>query len=88
LTVWFGDVKATRTEYRCREILVCSVPSDHEFHDSVGTSDYHQRQLRTDSSGKTTDSEVGFVEQPRKKVPILLVRGDGVVYRTGKIYVF
>ncbi|KAM3589377.1 hypothetical protein VKS41_000244 [Umbelopsis sp. WA50703] len=88
LTVWFGDVKATRTEYRCREILVCSVPNENEFHDSVGLSTYHHRQLRTDSSGKTTDSEVGFVEHPRKKVPILLVRGDGVVYRTGKIYVF
>ncbi|KAI8583097.1 hypothetical protein K450DRAFT_224205 [Umbelopsis ramanniana AG] len=88
LTVWFGDVKASRTEYRCREILTCSVPDSQEFHDSVGLSDYHHRQLRTDSSGKTTDSQIGFVDQPRKKVPILLVRGDGVVYRTGKIYVF
>jgi hypothetical protein len=31
LQVWFGHVKATGTEYRSRELLICRVPSRNEL---------------------------------------------------------
>ncbi|KAJ8656397.1 hypothetical protein O0I10_007965 [Lichtheimia ornata] len=68
LSVWFGDIKAPRTEYRSREALVCSIPDLNDLLSSpVITVDEH-------------DGE--------RKLPLLLVRGDGIVYRTGQFYLF
>lgn len=68
LSVWFGDVRSPRTEYRSREALVCSIPDLNDLLSSpVITVDEH-------------DGE--------RKLPLLLVRGDGIVYRTGQFYLF
>src|SRR5690606_21529133 len=64
LTVWFGDMKATKTEFKCREALVCWPPE--ELLDLLAAK------------------KENF--QKKRKVPILLVRSDGVIYRTGKFY--
>ncbi|KAI9321891.1 hypothetical protein BX666DRAFT_1906713 [Dichotomocladium elegans] len=68
LSVWFGDIKAPRTEYKSRESISCSLPDLCELLSSpVAVMD--------EADGK-------------RKLPLLLVRGDGIVYRTGKFYSF
>lgn len=66
LTVWFGDVKSVRTDYKCRESVSCLIPE----HDAL------------------TESPTVQVHGPQHKIPILLVRGDGVVYNTEFYYIF
>ncbi|RUS13873.1 hypothetical protein BC937DRAFT_94647 [Endogone sp. FLAS-F59071] len=78
LTVWFGDIKAPRTEYRCREVLICSVPSEEEIYTSTIKD---ESSIKEESMGADNGSALRG-----KKFPILLVRGDGVVYRTCKYY--
>jgi hypothetical protein len=51
LQVWFGDTKASSTEYRGREIISCKLPQRHDY-----------------------------------QVPILLVKADGTICKTGKFY--
>ncbi|KAG0172063.1 hypothetical protein DFQ28_011688 [Apophysomyces sp. BC1034] len=67
LAIWFGDVKASRTDYKSREHISCVVPDTRELLESPVT--------RLDDDGK-------------RRLPILLVRGDGVVYRTDRFYAF
>ncbi|RUO96043.1 hypothetical protein BC936DRAFT_142717 [Jimgerdemannia flammicorona] len=78
LTVWFGDIKAPRTEYRCREVLICSVPPEEEIYTSTIKDETNIKE-----EGMSGDN---LVSTRGKKLPILLVRGDGVVYRTCKYY--
>ncbi|KAI8371630.1 uncharacterized protein BYT42DRAFT_548465 [Radiomyces spectabilis] len=66
LSVWFGDVRAPRTDYKCRESLICTLPSLQEL----------------------INSPITVQEGMERKLPILLVRSDGVVYRTYKFYSF
>ena len=74
LQVWFGDVKAFHTEYRGREVFLCHVPPRHELMESM----HIERNLDDGSIGSN-----GF------KLPILLVRGDGVImYKTNQYYRF
>jgi len=79
LTVWFGDIKAPRTEYRCREMLVCVAPSE----DEICTSTIKDESSIKEEEGLVADNGSAL---RGKKLPILLVRGDGVVYRTPKYY--
>ncbi|KAI9493263.1 hypothetical protein BDB00DRAFT_381939 [Zychaea mexicana] len=68
LQVWFADVKASHTEYRGREVVLCHVPPRHELIESV----HVEREL---------DGSL--------KLPILLVRGEGViVYKTNHYHRF
>ncbi|KAF7727008.1 hypothetical protein EC973_008121 [Apophysomyces ossiformis] len=67
LAIWFGDVKAARTDYKSREHISCVVPDTRELLESPVT--------RLDEDGK-------------RRLPILFVRGDGVVYRTDRFYAF
>lgn len=78
LQLWFGDIKASFTEYRSREMLVCRVPPREELMKSVGLNRVHDVQ---------TDNE----DSPQRlpfTIRILLVRGDGVVYKTSRFYSF
>jgi hypothetical protein len=67
LTIWFGDIKSPRTEYKSRDSMVCQVPDI---------------QALASSPTLTMDDD-GI----KKRLPLLLVRGDGVVYRTSQFYI-
>ncbi|KAI8388280.1 beta-trefoil DNA-binding domain-containing protein [Radiomyces spectabilis] len=62
LSVWFGDVRAPRTEHKSTQSIRCIVPDTETLMSSPIT-------LFDPISGC-------------RKLPILLVRGDGVVYNT------
>lgn len=83
LQIWFGDIKARFTEYRSREMLVCRLPPREELMQSVGLNRIH------DVSANEDDQDD---DHRKSKMPfsirILLVRGDGVVYKTSRSYSF
>ncbi|KAI8876234.1 hypothetical protein K501DRAFT_327139 [Backusella circina FSU 941] len=54
LQIWFGDVKAARTEYKGRELIMCKLP----------------------------------LYGNNESMPLLLVRGDGTICKTNKMYPF
>ncbi|XP_065901277.1 recombining binding protein suppressor of hairless-like isoform X2 [Dysidea avara] len=64
LTVWFGDVPAVTTAYRCEECIVAEVPD---------ITNFKKNWCRVEKA---------------YRVPVLLVRDDGVIYRTGLKYTF
>ncbi|CAO0803546.1 unnamed protein product [Mucor circinelloides] len=68
LSVWFGDVKAPRTDYKSRESISCSIPDLQEL----------------------VDSPTSFLDNDTQhhKIPLLFVRGDGIVYNTDMFYSF
>lgn len=68
LSVWFGDVKAPRTDYKSRESISCSIPDLQEL----------------------MDSPASFLDNDTQhhKIPLLFVRGDGIVYNTDMFYSF
>ncbi|KAI8380520.1 hypothetical protein EDC96DRAFT_434095 [Choanephora cucurbitarum] len=66
LQVWFGDVKASFTEYRSRDLIVCGLPSRDQLLQSVSL----------------TRMEDNY------SIQVLLVRKDGVVYKTHQVYSF
>ncbi|KAI9365118.1 hypothetical protein BD770DRAFT_468814 [Pilaira anomala] len=66
LTIWFGDIQATMTEFKSRDSISCHVPD--------------QKDLL--NSPTLILEEEGL----KKKIPLLLVRGDGVVYRTDQFF--
>ncbi|KAI9485973.1 MAG: hypothetical protein EXX96DRAFT_26822 [Benjaminiella poitrasii] len=76
LQIWFGDIKAPFTEYRSREMLVCRIPSREELINSVASI--------PDTSPNSNSEDAGSPYSIR----ILLVRGDGVVYKTSRCYTF
>ncbi|CEP06970.1 hypothetical protein [Parasitella parasitica] len=69
LSVWFGDIKAPRTDYKSRESISCSIPDIQEL---------------LESPTSFLDNET----QQHHKIPLLFVRGDGVVYNTDMFYSF
>ncbi|KAI8887458.1 LAG1-DNAbind-domain-containing protein [Backusella circina FSU 941] len=73
LQIWLGDIKATFTEYRSKEMLVCRLPSRHDLLESAGLENI---------SSFNEDSNANY------RIRILLVRGDGVVYKTSRYYAF
>ncbi|KAL0090379.1 hypothetical protein J3Q64DRAFT_1407158 [Phycomyces blakesleeanus] len=73
LQVWFGDIKALDSDYRSRELFVCRLPTRQNLLEGVG--------LETVGFDNTTHA-------PIYSLPILLVRGDGTVYKTNKTYKF
>lgn len=73
LSVWFGDVKAPVTEYKSRDVMTCTVPDLQELISSPTTC---------------LVDEHDNASSIKKKIPLLLVRGDGVVYRTDQFYTF
>lgn len=86
LQIWFGDIKAPFTEYRSREMLVCRLPSREELLQSVGLNRVHDVPIQ-----ETTTNDHGEGQhQPRLpySIRILLIRGDGVVYKTSRSYSF
>ncbi|KAI8982562.1 beta-trefoil DNA-binding domain-containing protein [Pilobolus umbonatus] len=68
LSVWFGDIKSTKSEYKSRDTIVCTIPDPHDLLTSP--------TLHSDNDGG------------KRRIPLLLVRGDGVVYRTDQHYTF
>lgn len=72
ISIWFGDIKA-HTEYKSRDAISCSIPDFQELMDSpVSVLDIN-----------------GPANAPQKhKIPILFVRGDGVIYNTDMFYTF
>ncbi|KAI8886164.1 LAG1-DNAbind-domain-containing protein [Backusella circina FSU 941] len=82
LQIWFGDIKAPLTEYRSREMLVCRLPSREELLQSVGL-------IRNDAATiiNNDDDDCKKPGMPFS-IRILLVRGDGVVYKTSRSYSF
>ncbi|KAI9012117.1 hypothetical protein CLU79DRAFT_770621 [Phycomyces nitens] len=73
LQVWFGDIKALDNDYRSRELIVCRLPTRQNLLEGAG--------LETIGIDNTTHA-------PIYSLPILLVRGDGTVYKTTKTYQF
>lgn len=70
MTVWFGDMCSAQTEWRSPECLVVLGPTRSESREGSGAS-----------GGDEMGSEgEGMI----REVPILLVRSDGVIYRTGR----
>lgn len=86
LQLWFGDIKAPFTEYRSREMLVCKVPPREELMKSVGLNRVHDGPVNTihheDEDDETCPQRLPYT------IRILLVRGDGVVYKTSRSYTF
>jgi hypothetical protein len=72
LQIWFGDVKAALTEYRSKEMLVCRLPSREDLLESAGL----------ENISSMNDDTANY------RIRILLVRGDGVVYKTSRYYGF
>lgn len=68
ISVWFGDIKSVKTEYKSRETLSCHIP---ELNDLMSSP--------TCIIEKMTE---------QRKVPLLFVRGDGVVYNTDLFFTF
>ncbi|KAI8366145.1 beta-trefoil DNA-binding domain-containing protein [Blakeslea trispora] len=68
ISVWFGDIKASKIEFKSRDSIVCSIPDAQELQNSP--------TLLIEEDGL------------KKKIPLLLVRGDGIVYRTDRYYTF
>ncbi|CEP19861.1 hypothetical protein [Parasitella parasitica] len=89
LQIWFGDIKAPFTEYRSREMLVCRLPPREELLQSVGLNRVHDILA---NEQHTDDDDGGGADQRKPRMPynirILLVRGDGVVYKTSRSYCF
>ncbi|KAL9547626.1 hypothetical protein MBANPS3_006073 [Mucor bainieri] len=85
LQIWFGDIKAPFTEYRSREMLVCRLPPREELMQSVGLNRVHD-VLANEQHADDDDDQ----RKPRMpySIRILLVRGDGVVYKTSRSYSF
>lgn len=82
LQIWFGDIKAPFTEYRSREMLVCRLPPREELMQSVGLNRVHDVVANDD------DDDDGRKTRMPYNIRILLVRGDGVVYKTSRSYSF
>jgi hypothetical protein len=82
LQIWFGDIKAPFTEYRSREMLVCRLPPREELMQSVGLNRVH------DVIYNDEEDEDGRKPRMPFNIRILLVRGDGVVYKTSRSYSF
>lgn len=80
LQVWFGDIKAPFTEYRSHEMLVCRLPLHKQLMQSVGLNRVHDVDIQNDEEARK--------QQLPFSIRILLVRGDGVVYKTSKSYYF
>lgn len=72
ISVWFGDIKATRTEYKSRDSISCTVPDLQEL---------------LSSPCKLVDHENEGQGQGHK-IPFLFVRGDGVIYNTDMFFTF
>lgn len=72
ISVWFGDIKA-RTQYKSRDSISCSIPDIQELMDSPVS------MLDTNGSADSPQQH---------KIPILFVRGDGVIYNTDIFYTF
>jgi hypothetical protein len=80
LQIWFGDIKAPFTEYKNHEMLVCRLPSHEELMQSVGLNRIHDAEIQDDDEARKQKLPFSII--------ILLVRGDGVVYKTSKFYYF
>jgi hypothetical protein len=85
LQIWFGDIKAPFTEYRSREMLVCRLPPREELMQSVGLNRVHDATMN--EHGEDDDDDHRKPRMPFN-IRILLVRGDGVVYKTSRSYSF
>ncbi|KAG2237502.1 hypothetical protein INT48_005538 [Thamnidium elegans] len=81
LQIWFGDIKAPFTEYRSREMLVCRIPDRDDLLQSVGLNRAHD-------TVSDHDEDESFRQRLPFSIRILLVRGDGVVYKTSRSYSF
>lgn len=80
LQIWFGDIKAPFTEFKDREKLICRLPSHKELMQSAGLNRVHDIDIQEDDKARKQKLPFG--------IKILLVRGDGVVYKTNKSYYF
>lgn len=85
LQIWFGDIKAPFTEYRSREMLVCRLPPREELIQSVGLN--RVKNVTENERGYNDDDDHSKPRMPFN-IRILLVRGDGVVYKTSRSYSF
>ncbi|KAI8078473.1 hypothetical protein BDF21DRAFT_420595 [Thamnidium elegans] len=69
VSIWFGDIKSPRTEYKSRDSISCNIPDIQELLDSpISVLDPDNTQMH--------------------KIPLLFVRGDGVIYNTDMFYTF
>lgn len=84
LQIWFGDIKAPFTEYRSREMLVCRIPDREDLLQSVGLNRVHDSLPEHHHD----DEDISFRQRLPFSIRILLVRGDGVVYKTSRSYSF
>ncbi|KAJ3275822.1 hypothetical protein HK104_003817 [Borealophlyctis nickersoniae] len=72
VTVFFGGARCARVEVRCRQVVVVEVPEAVR-----GTGNDNNSNSSNSNGAAETAGDGGGV------VPVLLVRRDGVVYRTG-----
>ncbi|KAI8987185.1 beta-trefoil DNA-binding domain-containing protein [Pilobolus umbonatus] len=69
ISVWFGDIKSRRTDYKSREYISCVIPELDEL-------------MRSPVS--TVDKD----KPSKHRIPLLFVRGDGIIYRTDLFYIY
>ena len=74
MKVWFGDVEAD-TMFRTQESMLCMVPDISEIREGYGFS----RQPLQEGYGFSRE---------QVKVPISLVRSDGIIYATGLTFTY
>ncbi|CAG8528639.1 1149_t:CDS:2, partial [Scutellospora calospora] len=82
LIVWFGDIPSPRTEFRSKDCLVCWLPEELMYEIE------HNNNIKRDISG-LQGRHFHWLSNGRMSMsgrPILLSRGDGVVFRTGKVW--
>lgn len=80
LQVWFGDVKAPITEYKNNEMLLCHLPAPEELMQSGGLNRVDDADVQSDEEARNQKLQFG--------IGILLVREDGIVYKTNKTFYF
>ncbi|CAG8452998.1 4394_t:CDS:2 [Paraglomus occultum] len=76
LMVWFGDIPSPRTEYRSRECILAWIPDELLYNGSNGIIKNDRMINGRPSSQLNSHSR-----------PILLSRGDGVIFKTGKSWI-
>ncbi|CAG8471615.1 893_t:CDS:2 [Paraglomus brasilianum] len=77
LMVWFGDIPSPRTEYRSRECILAWIPDELLY---SGTSNGIIK------SDRMVNGRLSCQLNSHSR-PILLSRGDGVIFKTGKSWI-
>ncbi|KAI7901571.1 uncharacterized protein BX663DRAFT_513323 [Cokeromyces recurvatus] len=73
ISVWFGDIKSSHTDYKSREFISCLVPDIQDMLNS-------KTKIKVEDESQS--SPIMY------QIPLLFVRSDGIVYNTDRFYIF